>query len=210
MVHPGQTPFRINNDQEIVRFLQTWQIMGQIDPALSHDSPRQVEWQTSGSSLTRNGVWPQWTLSGSSLTLVFLECTYYSSSDMSDMYYILKHVTWKSRNIFFPSESWLTYQSERDVFIKHCPSWWKRKLSLSSALPPSPISPPPSSAFNIYPPKHIDSIHFLVHPLINSAEMCITMSARVYLPFLAIRNGVIEPCLSHHSKSATHILLWIY
>ena len=33
-------------------------------------------WPISGSSLTRNGVWPQWTLFRVTLTLVFLECSF--------------------------------------------------------------------------------------------------------------------------------------
>ena len=42
------------------RFLQTWQIMGSDWPSAGSYS----SWLIFGSSLTRNGVWPQWTLSG--------------------------------------------------------------------------------------------------------------------------------------------------
>ena len=47
-------------------------------------------WPISGSSLTRNGVWPQWTLSGSSLTRVFLECSF-RCDFMGSLSLIFKH-----------------------------------------------------------------------------------------------------------------------
>ena len=49
--------------RKVVSFLQTWQIMGSDWP--SSGSHSASSWLISGSSLTRNGVWPQWTLSGS-------------------------------------------------------------------------------------------------------------------------------------------------
>ena len=47
-------------------------------------------WPISGSSLTRNGVWPQWTLSGSSLTRVFWECSMIYPKRLN----LTKEVTW--------------------------------------------------------------------------------------------------------------------
>ena len=49
--------------RKLVSFLQTWQIMG--SDWRSSGSYSASSWLISGSSLTRNGVWPQWTLSGS-------------------------------------------------------------------------------------------------------------------------------------------------
>ena len=49
-----------------------WQIMGSDWP--SSVSYFASSWLISGSSLTRNGVWPQWTLFRVTLTRVFLEC----------------------------------------------------------------------------------------------------------------------------------------
>ena len=49
--------------RKLVSFLQAWQIMGSDWP--SSRSHSASSWLISGSSLTRNGVWPQWTLSGS-------------------------------------------------------------------------------------------------------------------------------------------------
>ena len=65
----GQTPFRVKDDPEI----------GQLSADLTYNGVRwpssgsysASSWLISGSSLTRNGVWPQWTLSGSSLTRFF-------------------------------------------------------------------------------------------------------------------------------------------
>ena len=56
-VHWSQTPFRVNNDPEIS------QLDAKYDPELGQSDPImcQFDWN-SGSSLTRNGVWPQWTL----------------------------------------------------------------------------------------------------------------------------------------------------
>ena len=61
-VHWGQTPFRVKDHPEIgqlsanlnngVRLIQLWVTF-------------RVKLTVGGSSLTRNGVWPQWTLSGS-------------------------------------------------------------------------------------------------------------------------------------------------
>ena len=45
--------------RKLVSFLQTWQIMGSDWP--SSGSHSASGWLISGSSLTRNGVWPQWT-----------------------------------------------------------------------------------------------------------------------------------------------------
>ena len=59
--------------QKSVIFMQTWQIMGSDWP--SSGSYSASGWLISGSSLTRNGVWPQWTLSGSTWHWLFLECT---------------------------------------------------------------------------------------------------------------------------------------
>ena len=49
--------------RKLVSFLQTWQIMG--SDWLNSGSHSSSSWLISGSLLTRNGVWPQWTLSGS-------------------------------------------------------------------------------------------------------------------------------------------------
>ena len=49
--------------RELVSFLQTWQVMGSDWPSSGWHSAS--SWLISGSSLTRNGVWPQWTVSGS-------------------------------------------------------------------------------------------------------------------------------------------------
>ena len=51
-----------------------WQIMGSDWPSCG--SYFASSWLISGSSLTRNGVWPQWTLFRVTLTRVFLECTF--------------------------------------------------------------------------------------------------------------------------------------
>ena len=58
----------------LVSFLQTCQIMGSVWP--SSVSYSASSWLISGSLLTRNGVWPQWTLFRVTLTRVFLECAY--------------------------------------------------------------------------------------------------------------------------------------
>ena len=62
-VHWGQTPSGSRMTRKSVSFPQTWQIMGSYWP--SSGSYSASGWLISGSSLTRNGVWPQWTLSGS-------------------------------------------------------------------------------------------------------------------------------------------------
>ena len=59
--------------RNLVNFLQIWQIMVSDWP--SSWSYSASSWLITGSSLTRNGVWPQWTLSGSSLTPLFVECS---------------------------------------------------------------------------------------------------------------------------------------
>ena len=51
-----------------------WQILGSDWP--SSGSYFASSWLIPGSSLTRNGVWPQWTLFRVTLTRVFLECTH--------------------------------------------------------------------------------------------------------------------------------------
>ena len=61
--------------RKLVSFLQTWQIMGSDWP--SSGSHSVSSWLISGSSLTRNGVWPQKNdgpFPGQFLTRVFLEC----------------------------------------------------------------------------------------------------------------------------------------
>ena len=60
-VHWGQTPFRVNDDPEISQLDAEWQ------PRAGSVWPHYLS--ISGSSLIRNGVWPQWTL-----FRVFLEC----------------------------------------------------------------------------------------------------------------------------------------
>ena len=57
-----------------VSFPQTWKIMGSAWPCSGSYSPS--GWLISGSSLNRNGVWLQWTLSGSSLTRVYATAVY--------------------------------------------------------------------------------------------------------------------------------------
>ena len=68
-LHSGSTMTR-----KLVSFLQTWQRMGSDWPSFGSYSTS--SWLIFGSSLTRNGVWPQLTLSRVTLTRVFLECWY--------------------------------------------------------------------------------------------------------------------------------------
>ena len=63
-VHWGQTPFRVKDDPEIGQLsADLTSIMGSDWPSSEWHSAS--SWLISGSLLTRNGVWPQWTLSGS-------------------------------------------------------------------------------------------------------------------------------------------------
>ena len=71
-VHWGQTPFRVNDDPEISQPDAKYDTeLGQSDPIICQIYGKLTDLDRS--SLTRNGVWPQWILSGSSLTRVFLE-----------------------------------------------------------------------------------------------------------------------------------------
>ena len=84
-VHWGQTLFRVNDDPEISQPDAEYDPeLGQSDPIICQVCGKLTD---SGLSLTRNGVWPQWTLSGSSLTRVFLECMVWV-----DCYMIDKHI----------------------------------------------------------------------------------------------------------------------
>ena len=69
-VHWGQTPFR----QRWPGNQSNWQIMGSDWP--STGSYFASSWLISESSLTRNGVWPQWTPFRVTLARVFLECAW--------------------------------------------------------------------------------------------------------------------------------------
>ena len=62
-----------------------WQIMGSDWP--SSGSYFASSWLISGSSLTRNGVWPQWTLFRVTLTRVFLECGNINDSPLTKEQY---------------------------------------------------------------------------------------------------------------------------
>ena len=64
-VHWGQTPFRVNDDPEIS------QLDAECDPELGHDSQVCNKLTNFRVIMTRNGVWPQWTLFRVTLTRVF-------------------------------------------------------------------------------------------------------------------------------------------
>ena len=78
-IWPGKGPLGPNSipGQRWPRNQSTWRGIwpraGSIWPPLFVKSAE--SWPISGSSLTRNGVWPQWTLFRVMLTRVFLECT---------------------------------------------------------------------------------------------------------------------------------------
>ena len=68
-VHCGQTPFGSTMTPKSVNLTRNMtQSWVNLTPLFVKSAE---SWPISGSSLTRNGVWPQWTLSGSCLTGVF-------------------------------------------------------------------------------------------------------------------------------------------
>ena len=75
--------------QKSVSFMQTWQTMGSDWP--SSGSYSASNWLISGSSLIRNGVWPQWTLSESRFDPgVIIECRRWDPSVILIIVYSIK------------------------------------------------------------------------------------------------------------------------
>ena len=80
-VHRGRTQSKVKSYPEFVHLSADLNIKMSNWPSAGSYST--ASWLISRSSLTPNWVWPQWTLSGSRLTPVFLKCVAFSQSENS-------------------------------------------------------------------------------------------------------------------------------
>ena len=120
-VHWGQTPFRIKGDPEIS------QLGTECDPEVGQSDPICCQvcrnLTNSRSSLTMNGVWPQWTLFWVTLTRVFLECNIVNFKAMVLLY---SQLTRKYKN---------NYKANKEGFTTTC-CWGGGGGGFNGQLPP--------------------------------------------------------------------------